>query len=195
MKYYSAEWNGHTIRVENTMSTERVLFDDKVIAENKSGIRLAAVFDTELPDTDGLHCFVCVQGMEGSFNTPICYGIIGRPLKAEYDKSSKVYSAEYNGHKIETSLKGRTSLSVDGQVVNEGPKGLHFAILLGSKQDENGKRYLSLIEGSSGSGLKLHCYMFADAEPLKLQHYKKKGEEFILDEKFDKYLQYSFEEE
>ena len=193
MKLFKGDWKGHEISVENSTSTEKVYLDGKLVAESKPGIRMSSEFLFDRPETDE-KCFVVISGAGGSFTAGVCYCIIGTPLETEYDSKTKTYSAEFGGHKVEAVNKMTSVLLVDGEEVDREPKGLHFIGLRGSKADENGKRFLALFNGSAGAGLKVKCDVFGGAEIVRMRLYDKKGDEFVLNEKYDKHIKFSFEE-
>lgn len=124
-----------------------------------------------MPGTDNLHVFVMVK-MDG------CSCIVGKPLETEYDKKTKTYTAEYGGHVIEAVNKAKAVLLVDGQEVDRQEHLLDSFVILGSKPDENGKRYMAIHDGIT-NGIKILCTVYGDAENVRLFPCKKQGGELI----------------
>lgn len=107
-----------------------------------------------------------------------CSCIIGKPLETEYDKKTKTYTAEYNGHTVEAVNKSKSYLVVDGQEVDREPEGLKTFGIRGSQPDANGKRFMSVHDGVT-NGLKVKCSVYAEAENVRLIPCKKQGGELI----------------
>lgn len=169
--YYVGKWNDHVIVVENQSEREKLIVDNEVLVQTKSGIRFGSALTAPMPGTDDLYIYAMVAGFG-------CSCIVGKPLETEYDKKTKTYTAEYGGHVIEAINKSKAVLLVDGQEVDR-QEHLHDSFLiLGSKADENGKRYMAVHDGVT-NGLKVKCSVYGEAENVRLIPCKKQGGELI----------------
>ena len=171
MDYYAGQWQGHKIIVING-DNEKLLLDGAVVAETKPGLRFASVLQAELPGTNGLFLYAMLS------STHSCYCIVGKPLKAEYDKSTRTFSAEYNGHTIEAVNKMKPKLILDGTQVDEDDNQLRDFVILGTGADENGKRFMSVHDAATG-GLKVKCDLYAEAENVRMIRCERVGGELV----------------
>ncbi len=170
-EYYCGKWNDHTIVVENHTDREKLIVDDEILVETKSGLRFGSALTAPISGTDGLYVYVMVESSG-------CSCIVGKPLETEYDKKTKTYTAEYGGHVIEAINKSKAVLLVDGQEVDRQEHLFDSFLILGSKADENGKRYMAVIDGLT-NGIKVLCTVYGDAENIRLLPCKKQGGELI----------------
>ncbi|HAG12939.1 MAG TPA: hypothetical protein DCG49_03645 [Ruminococcus sp.] len=169
--YFIGEWNGHKIEVENTLK-ETLKIDGKVVDETKVGIRFGVLLKAEMPDTDGLMCYVL---LDGGFSMKV-YCIIGKKLDATYDKELKTFNAEYEGKTITAINNGNGVLRINGEEVARDKDGLHFSCLSVAPADENGKHIIAMFDGISKFRLNVEVTLFADAETPKMVQYIKDKE-------------------
>ena len=168
-RYYAGKWNEHEIVLVNG-DAEQLLIDGKMAAKNKAGIHLSIELTGEIPMEDGLFVFIHWEGGN-------CACIVGKPLEASYDKETKTFFTEYEGHKLEANnkkLKGK--LIVDGAETDKEDGMFNTYTILGSKPDENGKRFMAVL---SDGVLKLNCRFFAQAENVRMYPCQKQGGELI----------------
>lgn len=166
--YFIGEWNGHKIEVENGLK-ETLKIDGKVVDETKIGIRFGMLLKAEMPGTDGLMCYVL---LDGGFTLKI-YCIIGKILETTYDKELKTFNTEYNGDTI-TAINNRNSvLRINGEEVDRDKGGLHFSCLSEGPADAEGKRVIALFDGISKFKLNAEVTVFADAVTPELKQYVK----------------------
>ncbi len=170
--YYVGKWNDHVIIVENQTEREKLIVDNEVLVQTKSGLRFGSALTAPMPGTDDLYIYVMIEGGTG------CSCLIGKPLETEYDKKTKCFTAEYNGHTIEAFNKSKSYLVVDGQEVDREPEGLHSFGIRGSQPDADGKRFMSVHDGVT-NGLKVKCSVYAEAENVRMIPCKKQGGELI----------------
>ena len=170
--YYVGKWNDHVIIVENQTEREKLIVDNEVLVQTKSGLRFGSALTAPMPGTDDLYIYVMIGGEAG------CSCIIGKPLETEYDKKTKCFTAEYNGHTIEAFNKSKSYLVVDGQEVDREPEGLHSFGIRGSQPDADGKRFMSVHDGVT-NGLRVKCSVYAEAENVRMTLCKKQGGELI----------------
>lgn len=170
-EYYAAKWNDHIIVIVNDTDREKLIVDNEILVQTKSGLRFGSALTAPMPGTDGLYIYAMLDGRT-------CSCIIGRPLETDYDKKTKTYSAEFNGHTVEAVNKIKSILLVDGVEVDREPDGLHSFGIRGSQADENGKRFMSIHDGLT-NGLKVKCSIYADAENIRVVPCKKQGGELI----------------
>ena len=169
IQYYAGEWKDHKIVFVNENS-EKLLFDGKPIAENKPGIRFSATLAGELPTGSDISVFAHLEGCN-------CACVVGKILETLYDKDTKTFYTEYNGHKIEcNNKKMKAAMFIDGKEVDKEDNGIHSYQILGSAADENGKRIMAAIYGE---GLKLKCTFIAEAENVKMVMCQKQGGELV----------------
>lgn len=173
--YFIGEWNGHKIEVENALK-ETLTIDGKVMDETKLGIRFGVLLKSEMPGTDGLVCYVLIDGAFMLKN----YCIIGKKLETTYDKELKTFNAKYNGKTITAINNRKGILRIDGEEVDRDKDGLHFSCLSEGPVDENGKRIIALFDGISKFRLEADCTIFADAEVLVLKQYEKKKDGTLI---------------
>lgn len=168
-KYYAGKWNGHDI-VVIADEGEELRFDGQTIAENKPGIHMAVGMTGAVPTDPALSVVVRIES--GS-----CSCIVGKALDTQYDKETKTYFAEYNGHRIEgTNKKFKGALAVDGAEADKEDSGLRDYGILGSQPDANGKRFMGIFESS---GLKVICKLYAEAENVRMIPCQKQGGELL----------------
>ena len=173
MEYFVGKWQDHKILVENSDS-EKLTLDGEVVMQTKPGIRFASVLTAEIPGTNGLSVYVMLNG------THSCYCVVGKPLKVEYDKSTKKFSAEYNGHTIEAMNKLKARMYIDGEEIDKEGEGLRNFVILGSPADESGKRFMAIVDGAtSGLSLRPKCDIYAEAENVRMVRCEKVGGELI----------------
>lgn len=170
-EYYAAKWNDHIIVIVNESDREKLIVDNEILVQTKSGLRFGSALTAPMPGTDGLFIYAMLDGRT-------CSCIIGRPLDTEYDKKTKTYTAEYNGHTIEAVNKLKSALIVDGVEVDRQEDSLSSFGIRGSQPDENGKRFMSIHDGIT-NGLKVKCSIYADAENIRVVLCKKQGGELI----------------
>ncbi len=170
-EYYAAKWNDHIIVIENQTDSEKLVVDNEILVQTKSGLRFGSALTAPMPGTDGLYIYAMLAS--GS-----CSCIIGRPLETDYDKKTKTYTAEYNGHTIEAVNKTTSYLVVDGKEVDRQDNPFSSFGIRGSQPDENGKRFMSVHDGVT-NGLKVKCSVYADAENIRVIPCKKQGGELI----------------
>ena len=161
----------NVIVVENQSDREKLSVDNEVLVQTKSGIRFGSALTAPMPGTDGLYIYAMVQGSG-------CACIVGKPLETEYDKKTKTFTAEYNGHTVEAVNQTKSYLVVDGQEVDREPEGFHSFGIRGSQPDAEGKRFMSVHDGVT-NGLKVKCSVYAEAENVRLIPCKKQGGELI----------------
>ena len=168
-QYYAGKWNDHDI-VVIADEGEELRFDGQTIAENKPGLHMAVGMIGAVPIDPAFSVVIRVES--GS-----CSCIVGKPLDTQYDKETKTYSAEYNGHKIEgNNKKFKGTLIIDGTEVDKEDSGLRDYGILGSQPDANGKRIMGVFESS---GLKVICKFYAEAENVRMIPCKKQGGELL----------------
>ncbi len=166
-EYYAGKWNDHSI-VFALGKKQTLLFDGNVIAEGKP-------LSTGLTGDDPTEAGSIIRTLYDGRN---CFCIAAKPLETSYDKKTKTYSSEYYGHKIEgNSQKMNYSLFVNGEEKDkkEAVIGGGFSIL-GSEEDENGKRIMAVFEPS---GLSYTCRFYAEAENVRMVPCQKQGGELI----------------
>ena len=73
---WTAEYNGHRIRVENKLARERLILDGQVVAETSGFLRMSTKLKTRLPDSDEEAIAVIYSG---GFRIH-CSIVIGREL-------------------------------------------------------------------------------------------------------------------
>ena len=103
-EYYCGKWNDHTIVVENHTDREKLIVDDEILVETKSGLRFGSALTAPMSGTDDLYIYAMVTGFG-------CSCIVGKPLETEYDKKTKTYTAEYGGHVIEAINKSKAEIT------------------------------------------------------------------------------------
>ncbi len=160
--YYVGKWT----------EREKLIVDNEVLVQTKSGLRFGSALTAPMPGTDDLYIYVMIEGGTG------CSCLIGKPLETEYDKKTKCFTAEYNGHTIEAFNKSKSYLVVDGQEVDREPEGLHSFGIRGSQPDADGKRFMSVHDGVT-NGLRVKCSVYAEAENVRMIPCKKQGGELI----------------
>ena len=171
---YIGNWNGHSIRVENTMTTEKLFYDDQLISESGKGIKFGSALDGEMPDSGGMHCYVLLNG--AAWPVPKCYAIIGIPVQGETDKKQQTFSCTYNGTEIRlenrksTLLDRQCFLLINGEEVDKEDKGLHFVCILSGSPDENGKKIVGVLDGVTS--LNPVFNVFAEAEVIEIDHFE-----------------------
>lgn len=169
-KYYMGNWNGHQFIIVNE-SAERMIVDNEVLAETKKGIRLSSLLTAPMPGMDGMQIYTMVE-------TDDCSCIVGKPLEAEYDKKTKTYRAEYNGHTIEAVNKLKAKMLLDGEEVDREDEGMGTFCILGSPHDADGKHFMAVFDGNTGL-LAAKVSIYAEAENVILYPCKKEGGEYI----------------
>ena len=169
-RHFVGKWNGHNIIVVSE-DNEKIMVDGKVVAENTPGLHFLHVsLKGELPDEPELSVVVVAENHN-------CFCIVGKPLETEYDKETKAYYAVYEGHEIEANNKKmRGKLIVDGVEVDKEDDIFSSYVILGSKADEDNKRFIAVLEIDK---LKIKCQIFAEAENVRMLLCEKKGGELI----------------
>ena len=168
-QYFAGKWNDHDI-VVITDDSEELRFDGQTIAENKAGLHISVGLTGTVPTDPTLSVVIHLENGD-------CSCIVGKPLETEYDKETKTFSAEYNGHKIEgNNKKFKGTLIIDGAEADKEDSGLRDYGILGSQPDANGKRIMGIFESS---GLKVICKFYAEAENVRMIPCKKQGGELI----------------
>ena len=175
-EYFKGKWNDHEIIVKNLPDSEQLMLDGEIVVQTKSGIRFGSALTAPIPDTDGLYIFVIIGAFNGLTASAKC--IVGKPLELEYDKSTKTYSTEYNGHKIEGVNKLKASMLIDGNEVDKQQSVFESFVVLGTKMENSDKRYIALFDGLT-NGLKVKCAIYAEAENVRLIPCEKQGGELI----------------
>ena len=166
MEYFSAEWNGHKIVVENKMK-ETLFIDGKPVAASKPGVRMGIALDAEIEGENGLHCFVLLD-MTADLLHASGSCIIGKLAETEYNKETKAHTAVVDGKKIEVINKSQSVLLVDGEEVDREPNGLHFSNIHSTKPDADGKRLFAILDGVSEFRLKPKCSVYSDAVAVEM---------------------------
>lgn len=169
--YYMGNWHGHHFIIENELA-EKLIVDNEVLVENKKGVHLAVIMTAPMPGMDGMQIYTMLEGND-------CSCIVGKPLEAEYDKKTKIYRAEYNGHTVEAVNKLKAKMFLDGEEVDREDEGLRTFCILGSPRDADGKHFMAVIDGNTGL-LKAKVSLYAEAENVILYPCKKQGGEYIL---------------
>ncbi len=169
--YYMGSWRGHQFIIENELA-EKLIVDNTVLVENKKGIHFSALMSAPMPGMDGMQIYTMLEGND-------CACIVGKPLEAEYDKKTKTYRAEYNGHTIEAVNKLKAKMRLDGEEIDREDEGLHAFCILGTPRDADGKHVMAVFDGYTGV-LKAKVSLYAEAENVILYPCKKQGGEYIL---------------
>ncbi len=166
-EYYAGKWNDHDI-VFAIGKNQNLFFDGKVIAESKP---LSTGLSGEDPIESGLFVRVLYDGRN-------CFCIVGKPLETSYDKTTKTFSAEYGGHKIQVNTqKMHYTLLVDGAETDKKDVVIGgVGAILGTSADENGKRIMAVFEAG---GLKGKCQCYAEAKNVRMIPCQKQGGELI----------------
>ncbi len=168
--YYMGNWHGHQFIIENELA-EKLIVDNTVLVENKKGVHFSALMTAPMPGMDGMQIYTMLLGND-------CACIVGKPLEAEYDKKTKIYRAEYNGHTIEAVNKLKAKMMLDGEEIDREDEGLHGFCILGTPRDADGKHVMAVFDGYTGV-LKAKVSLYAEAENVILYPCRKEGGEYI----------------
>lgn len=175
-EYFVGKWNDHEIVVKNLFDSEQLILDGEIVVQTKSGIRFGSALTAPIPETDGLYIYVIIGAFNGLTSSAKC--IVGKPLELDYEKSTKTYSAEYNGHKIECINKAKASMLIDGAEVDKQKSVSDSFVSLGTKMNDSDKRYIAVFDGLT-NGLKVKCALYAEAENIRMIPCEKQGGELI----------------
>jgi hypothetical protein len=162
--------------VKNLFDSEQLILDGEIVVQTKSGIRFGSALTAPIPETDGLYIYVIIGAFNGLTASAKC--IVGKPLELDYEKSTKTYSAEYNGHKIECINKAKASMLIDGAEVDKQKSVFDSFVSLGTKMNDSDKRYIAVFDGLT-NGLKVKCALYAEAENIRMIPCEKQGGELI----------------